>query len=1185
MPDLRYSISLAVQGAMRSLDQFDMKLKRAGTSLKSMALPATAGAVAITGAFALSIKKFSEFDQKMRYVNTIAKLNEQQFKALSKQVLALSNELAKPAPEVAAGMYQTLSSGFEDTADAIKIMHAAGQAAIAGNAEMGESVKVITGALNAYDMGAEQATRVSDILFKTVEKGVVEFPELAQSLGEVTAISGQLAIPLEEIGAAIAALTVTGQPAAIAMTGLQNALSNYLKPSAAASKLAKQLGLDMSVAHIKAVGFQGALKELTAATKGNEEKMAVLFGGIRELRAVLPLTGAAADEFIGSLEDIKNSAGATAAAVGEQEKGLARQFQRLTIQVQNLFIELGENLAPAVRVLTQSIGGLSKAFAGLSEIAQNILLITGGLTAVFLGVTAAVIKLGPFVLEMAGAIEVFGSTIGGLLVAAAPVIAILAGVAAAITTLWLVSTRGERKFRSEWQGIMDTMGQARSKVQESWMRIATNPEAIKASEEHVKRYGQTISKGLELGNKDAVRAAIQILKRLEPEHTKQWEMLATAAITGYSRGLRMQQIRQQILDELSKVPLSQKGQQMADEFSKSYGKTMEEGLAAGSDKAFKTALRVIMVSAPIEWERIQKEFRKQGEWTLIEAAAGMKQAVPKIGAVTRDAGERSMQEFGTGVIAGFKKYVTAPFKWVNQQIKDLADDMVFGRHSPTLREYGEMAMQEIADGMRSRIPVLTATMREAMTGISSTMDTLTRDFLRKQVFPAMPERERGAFFGMYAPTGKIAPDQLTNALNDLIMIFERLRDENKLTTDQMQVFAGLVALTGQVTGNLQQSLYGAADAMRDLGVATGNIGGMSALTAAQAITPMGFGERVMQGARQLAPGLAFVKPGTRMPWWWRPSTALSPEAEPRQVRTREQEIERLLASMSARGAAESEHRGTITIGERTFRFENGRWVPLPTGEENLQRMFGGRERTWEENVTIGAGKGAPWAVALQRLMRETQEIPAAVEPALGKLKERMSQVFQDALRDSIVRGGSIFENFKTAFKAAFSSAFAEGLLAEGSPLKKAMDALGGALTEAGSDFAERIMKGRLGKFFEDIADRLQEALEKGGMLTAIAIMGAISILSRRGPKTLGSFVSAAGQGYVLGGPIGAGAGIVLEAARSRSAQLSPAYAPVSGYPSGGTRVVSINQNNYFAHESDPIRSAYDIGRIVESRRW
>jgi len=328
------------------------KLKKVGIGAFIGIAGAVTSAVGAIAAFAVDgIKNAAAFQTAMLNVNSIAKATPEAFKQMQDSVLELSKRLPQSAETLAEGLYDISSSGFAG-ADGLKVLEASAKAASAGLAQTSESAAGITAVLNAYGLSADEAQRVSDVLFKTVDRGVITFPELAAQIGKTTALASPLGVSLEEVAAGIAVLTKNGIDAENATTQLNAIMSAILKPSDKASKYALSYGIELSATALASKGLAGMLDEMIRKTKGSSEALAMILGDQRAVRGGFVLAKNAGAQFTEELTLMQNAAGATDTALSYQEQGLAYQLQIFGNNMDAIGIRLGQKFIPALMEVT-----------------------------------------------------------------------------------------------------------------------------------------------------------------------------------------------------------------------------------------------------------------------------------------------------------------------------------------------------------------------------------------------------------------------------------------------------------------------------------------------------------------------------------------------------------------------------------------------------------------------------------------------------------------------------------------------------------------------------------------------------------------------------------------------------------------------------------------------------------------
>jgi TP901 family phage tail tape measure protein len=278
---------------------------KAGTAMKLFAAGATLMGLR-TG-----VTRIKEFSREMGQVRTLMDESTTSFADTSEKVKQLSVELGKPATEVAAGLYQTLSAGVSDASEAMLMLEGATKLAVAGQGTTAESVDLMTSVFNAYGKAVTEqgVEKTADMIMKTVELGKTNMPQLAASMGKVLPIASQLGVGYEEVAGAVAALTLSGLSTSESITQLNAVFTAFLSKGELAKETFPELGDVMGAAAIKNKGLQQAMLDLTEATGGSEDLLQKLMGTAEGSKAVMALTGTSAKNFSDAISGIGEASG------------------------------------------------------------------------------------------------------------------------------------------------------------------------------------------------------------------------------------------------------------------------------------------------------------------------------------------------------------------------------------------------------------------------------------------------------------------------------------------------------------------------------------------------------------------------------------------------------------------------------------------------------------------------------------------------------------------------------------------------------------------------------------------------------------------------------------------------------------------------------------------------------------
>jgi TP901 family phage tail tape measure protein len=365
-----------------------------------MALTAAGASVAV--GMGMAYNAAAQFDQGMRNVNSIAQLSEQEFARLTESVKGIaSDRRVVDSPKVLAdGLYDIYSSGLQG-AQALEALEVASKGASAGQTDTATAANVLVAAMNAYGQkGPGDAARIMDTLFKTVDRGVVSFPQLANVLGNVMGTAAQVGVPLHDVGAAIATMTKQGIGAEESVTSLNAILMQFLSPSEAFAASIKAAGYESGLAVIQAKGLAGAIQFLADSTGGNQAQMAQMLGEVRAVRGAMALTGKGADMFAEDQVGVADAVDATGRALEEQSKG-ALFRQRVALKQLGLAaINAGGVLKDAVAAAAPALTGLLSVLTDLAAtpIGQAMVVAAGGFS-------VAALAAGPLLMALPGIVQ------------------------------------------------------------------------------------------------------------------------------------------------------------------------------------------------------------------------------------------------------------------------------------------------------------------------------------------------------------------------------------------------------------------------------------------------------------------------------------------------------------------------------------------------------------------------------------------------------------------------------------------------------------------------------------------------------------------------------------------------------------------------------------------------------------
>lgn len=302
----------------------------------------------MAGLVKASVNIGAAFETSLAKVGTIADAGKLSVEDLSRQVLATSTDMGIAAADIAEAAYQAISAG-QDTANAVAFAGKAAKLAAAGFTSSSAAVDILTTALNAYGMSADQADHVSDVLLTTQNLGKTSVNELASSMGRVIPLAAAYNVSVENLSGTLAVMTANGIATAEATTYTKSML-NELGDSG--SKVGKILQAETgkSFAQLNAEGksLGDVLQILYDSVGGNSTAFAGLWSSVEAGTGALSLANSGADKFNAVLDQMQHSTGATEAAYSTMTDTLQHRMDSLQTTAQNLGIALYEQLEPTL---------------------------------------------------------------------------------------------------------------------------------------------------------------------------------------------------------------------------------------------------------------------------------------------------------------------------------------------------------------------------------------------------------------------------------------------------------------------------------------------------------------------------------------------------------------------------------------------------------------------------------------------------------------------------------------------------------------------------------------------------------------------------------------------------------------------------------------------------------------------
>jgi len=353
------SVTSSLDSAINDVSNITEPLSKvADFALKAETAVLALGATFLT----IAVNEASKFGEKVEEIGSLVNATPAEFEALKGSIQDFAAKSVSGFDEINKAMYIAVSN-LGSTAKAMDVLTVAEKGAQVGATDIETATALLTRTMNAYGLvtndsatNTANAERVMAAMFTTVQNGDINMQGLSDNLGKVASTASAAGVPIEVVGAAIAALTGAGVNADQSMTLLNSLFKELLNPS---DDLAKALnGLSITTDGLPAV-----LDALKNSTGGSAEKLFELFNSSEAAKGAMILANDSAGKFDNTLKAMDGNVQVFNTNYKNMVGGVADSNQQLINQATILLQKVGEPLQDGWAGILDS---LSKMMSGFS---------------------------------------------------------------------------------------------------------------------------------------------------------------------------------------------------------------------------------------------------------------------------------------------------------------------------------------------------------------------------------------------------------------------------------------------------------------------------------------------------------------------------------------------------------------------------------------------------------------------------------------------------------------------------------------------------------------------------------------------------------------------------------------------------------------------------------------------------
>ena len=457
------------------------KFEKAGDSITNAGKQISVASAAVTGLGVAAVKTAADFDSAMANVAAISGATGDDLQALRDKAREMGEKTKFSASEAADAMSYMAMAGWK-TGDMLSGIEGIMNLAAASGEDLATTSDIVTDALTAFGLTAEDSAHFADILAAASSNANTNVSMMGETFKYCAPVAGALGYSAEDVAEAIGLMGNAGIKSTQAGTALRTMMT----------KLQGELKLSgeaLGEVTIQTANADGSMRELsdiladcrTAFSKMSESEAAAAaetLVGKNAMSGFLALMNSAPGDIDKLRNAIDNCDGSAENMAAIMQDNLNGQLTILKSQLEELAISFGEMLMPVIRKVVTAVQGFVDKLNNMDE-AQRKTIITIGLVIAALGpflvilgtvistvgksmkayasATKGIKKLMVAVKSGTGIFGKLGTALGGISAPVLAIVAVIAVLVAAFTHLWKTNDGFRENIIATWTQIKETV--------------------------------------------------------------------------------------------------------------------------------------------------------------------------------------------------------------------------------------------------------------------------------------------------------------------------------------------------------------------------------------------------------------------------------------------------------------------------------------------------------------------------------------------------------------------------------------------------------------------------------------------------------------------------------------------------------------------------------------------------------
>lgn len=422
----------------------------------------------LAGVGAAMVKTTADFEAGMSQVQAISGATGKDLEALSEKAKEMGAVTKFSASESAEALKYMAMAGW-DTQKMLDGLPGVMNLAAASGEDLGTVSDIVTDALTALGMKAEEAGHFADVLAQASSKSNTNVSMMGETFKYVAPLAGSLGYSCEDVATAIGLMANAGIKGSQAGTALRSVLTRMAKPTKESANAMQALGVEITNADGSMKPLNDVMTQLrqsfSGLTEDQKASYAAMLGGQEAMSGLLAIVNASDEDFNKLVEQINNADGAAEQMANTMQDNLSGQLTILKSTIEGISISFGEIMLPVVKAIVSGLQSFATWLNNTSETTKRVIAVIATVVAtlgpaLLIGskLISGITRLMPLISGLGSALTFLTSPIG-----------IVIAAVAALALAWATDFGGMREKTKEIMGsIKDIITSIAGAIKYAW---------------------------------------------------------------------------------------------------------------------------------------------------------------------------------------------------------------------------------------------------------------------------------------------------------------------------------------------------------------------------------------------------------------------------------------------------------------------------------------------------------------------------------------------------------------------------------------------------------------------------------------------------------------------------------------------------------------------------------------------